>query len=86
MPTFVASDGTEFDNRKVAGSFDAAASHCKHTGHPYKPCSPLLPPLDQEWRKYEFELSFTFRKQKGTPDKLLELRKDPGHIDGQVRV
>ena len=52
MPTFKASDGTEFTTRK-------------------------------EWRKYEFELSFTFRHRSGTKDEPLQLRKEPGSIGGQ---
>jgi protein XRP2 len=32
----------------------------------------------QAWRRYEFELSYTFKGQTGTT-----LRKEPGQIDGQ---
>ena len=35
------------------------------------------------YRKYEFELSYTFKKQRGSPDAPLELRKEPGAIEGQ---
>jgi len=37
----------------------------------------------REFRKYEFELSFTFKKQAGEPGAMRTLRKDPGSIDGQ---
>jgi hypothetical protein len=35
------------------------------------------------YRKYEFELSYTFKKKVGTADSLLEVRKEPGSISGQ---
>ena len=35
------------------------------------------------YRKYEFELSYTFRKQSGAPGEPLVLAKEPGSIDGQ---
>ena len=35
------------------------------------------------YRKYEFELSYTFKKQQGTAEAPLVLRKEPGTIDGQ---
>ena len=36
----------------------------------------------REYRKHEFEISFTFKNKSGG-DKLLTLKKDPGSIDGQ---
>jgi len=35
------------------------------------------------YRKYEFELSYTFKKKSGVAGLLTELRKDPGTISGQ---
>ena len=52
MPTFTASDGSEFGDRRA-------------------------------YRKYEFELSYTFRNRSGKPDERLVLAKEPGSIDGQ---
>jgi len=52
MPTFTASDGTNFSDRRA-------------------------------YRKYEFELSFTFRAKSGTAEAPLVLVKEPGSIGGQ---